>query len=55
MASLHGEHSVSYHAVVTVEESLEMGGLVLFIYALLDYISRRYTAVRFHASSRPSA
>jgi hypothetical protein len=29
-----------------------MGGLVLFIYALLDYIGTRFTTVRFHVVSR---
>jgi hypothetical protein len=51
-AALHGEHSVAYHAIVTVEETMEMAGLVYFIYALLDYISVRFTTVRFHVVSR---
>ena len=42
-ASLHGEHTVAYHLIVTVEELLEMSGVVLFIYALLDHIRRRFS------------
>jgi hypothetical protein len=51
-ASVHGEHNAGYHAIVTVEETLEMTGLVFFIYALLDYISARFTTVRFHVIRR---
>jgi hypothetical protein len=50
-ASRHGEHNPIYHAIVTVEESLEMVGLVVFIYALLDYLSRQFTTVRLHVAS----
>jgi hypothetical protein len=51
-ASLHGEHNATYHAITTVEESLEMAGVVVFIYALLDYISRQFTSLRVHVASR---
>jgi hypothetical protein len=50
-ASLHGEQNLTYHAIITVEELLEMSGVVLFIYALLDYIGRQFTRVTFHVSS----
>jgi len=43
--SLHGEETVGYHALITVEELLEMAGLVVFIYALLDYLGRRFRLV----------
>jgi hypothetical protein len=52
LASLHGEHTSSYHAITTLEELLEMAGLVVFIYALLDYISRQFTTLRVHVASR---
>ncbi|MGH9892482.1 MAG: hypothetical protein ACREA0_10950, partial [bacterium] len=42
-ASLHGEQDLTYHLIITVEELLEMGGIVIFIYALLDYIGHRFT------------
>jgi hypothetical protein len=51
-ASLHGEHNLAYHAITTVEELLEMAGVVVFIYALLDYIGRQFTTLRFHVASR---
>jgi hypothetical protein len=51
-ASLHGEQNLTYHLIITVEELCEMAGLVVFIYALLDYISRQFTTLRFHVASR---
>jgi hypothetical protein len=49
-ASLHGEHTIAYHAIITVEELLEMSGLVVFIYALLDYIGRQFPALQLRVS-----
>ena len=49
-ASLHGEHNIAYHAIITVEELLEMAGLVVFIYALLDYIGRQFPALQLRVS-----
>jgi hypothetical protein len=46
-ASLYGEQSLGYHLIVTVEELLEMTGVVVFIYALLDHISRRFSRLSF--------
>jgi hypothetical protein len=45
-----GVQSVYYILTVTIEEGLEMSGMVLFIYSLLDYINYRYRQVRviFH-------
>lgn len=51
-ASLHGEENLTYHLIITVEELFEMSGLVLFIYALLDYISRQFPKLGFEVSSR---
>jgi hypothetical protein len=51
-ASLHGEHNLIYHLIVTVEELLEMAGLVVFIYALLDYIGRRFPRLAFNVAGR---
>jgi hypothetical protein len=47
-ASLHGEQSGLYHVIVTFEELLEMTGVAVFIYALLDYIGRRFSRLVFH-------
>jgi hypothetical protein len=44
-ASLHGEQTPLYHAIITVEELMEMTGVVLFIYALLDYMGRQFSRV----------
>jgi hypothetical protein len=49
-ASLHGEQNLTYHLVITVEELLEMTGIVIFIYALLDYIGGQLTTVGFHVT-----
>lgn len=51
-ASLQGEQNLTYHLIITVEELLEMAGVVLFIYALLDYISRQFIKLGFHVTSR---
>lgn len=51
---LHGGHTAGYHAVITVEELLEMAGLVVFIFALLDYIGRRFRLVCIHLSGPPA-
>ena len=42
-ANLKGIHNLPYNIFVTIEESLEMTGLVLFIYALLDYLEKNYS------------
>jgi hypothetical protein len=44
-ASLGGEHTLAYHLTITVEELLEMTGVVVFIYGLLDYIGHRIGSV----------
>ena len=45
-AEVHGE-KLAYSMVVTVEESLEMAGVILFIYAVLDYVARTFGEIRF--------
>ncbi len=50
-ASLHGERTGRYHLIVTFEELLEMTGVAMFIYALLDYIGRRFRRLAFHIGS----
>lgn len=46
-ARAHGEHNPPYVAMATVEESLEMAGVIVFIYAILDYLARTSGEVRF--------
>ena len=48
----HGEADGTYKAMVTIEEVLEMLGIVVFIYALLEYMSSFATEVRFHVDGR---
>jgi hypothetical protein len=42
-AGLHGSENWTYSMIATLEESLEMAGLIMFVWALLDYSG---TAVR---------
>lgn len=51
-ASLEGEHNLAYHMIITIEELLEMTGVVVFIYALLHYISRQFATLRLQISTR---
>ena len=46
-AELHGTQSLFYSLIVTVEESLEMAGVIVFIRALLVYITETYKDVQF--------
>jgi hypothetical protein len=46
-AELHGKRNWSYSMIATVEESLEMAGLIVFIWALLKYLADHYNEVRF--------
>lgn len=46
-AELYGQRNLTYSMIATLEESLEMAGAILFVYALLIYIAESYTEVRF--------
>lgn len=46
-AELHGTHNLAYNMISTVEESLEMAGVIIFIWALLQYIAGKHKEVRF--------
>jgi hypothetical protein len=50
-AELHGQRNLTYSMIATVEESLEMAGVIVFIYALLKYIADNYNEVRFRFDS----
>ncbi|MCI5151354.1 MAG: peptidase M48 Ste24p, partial [Candidatus Electrothrix sp. MAN1_4] len=41
-AELHGYYSNTYMVLSTIEEFLEMSGIVLLIYTLLDYIEQHH-------------
>lgn len=45
-ADLHGMNNLTYSITTTVEESLEMAGVIAFIYALLNYSADNYKEVR---------
>ena len=42
---LHGRENLTYSLISTLEESLEMLGLILFIRALLDYLSVHFSEI----------
>lgn len=42
-----GHKNLVYHVLVSLEEGMEMAGIIAFIHALLNHISRRYGEVRF--------
>jgi hypothetical protein len=46
-ADLYGTKNLAYHMISATEESLEMAGLIVFIYALLIYIADTFVEVRF--------
>ena len=46
-ASGYGTHNLTYSMIATVEESLEMAGVIIFIRGLLVYICDNYKEVRF--------
>ncbi len=48
-----GFHNLTYSMIVTVEESLEMAGAILFIQALLMYIADNHTEVHFRFENAP--
>jgi hypothetical protein len=45
-AELHGSQNLTYSMLSTIEESLEMAGVIVFIYALLDYMAATYDDIR---------
>ena len=45
--AIYGEQNLTYGLLATVEESLEMAGLIVFIWALLSYVANAYKEVRF--------
>jgi peptidoglycan/xylan/chitin deacetylase (PgdA/CDA1 family) len=54
----YGEEDFAYTLIISVEELLEMVGVVLFIHALLDYIRNHFTRIQWdfaHAEEVPSA
>lgn len=50
-AELYGYENWAYSLIVTLEESLEMAGLLVFIWALLRYCADNYMNVSFRRSA----
>jgi hypothetical protein len=46
-AELHGYENWTYSMIATLEESLEMAGLIVFIWALLSHCADNYKKLRF--------
>jgi len=46
--SINGAENIIYRLLQNVEESLEMAGLITFIWALLVYLSENYKSVQFN-------
>jgi hypothetical protein len=44
----HGHRNLVYHSLVTLEEGMEMLGVIAFLHALLDYLAAQFGEVRFH-------
>jgi len=53
-AELHGCYTVTYVVLFTIEEFLEMIGVVLLIYTLLDYIEQRFGHLCFSLEMQES-
>lgn len=54
-AEIYGKDQLAYQAMATVEEALEMTGVIVFIYALLDYIRTNYGKLEFHLADNSTA
>lgn len=46
VVKVFGEMTKQYVIAATIEESLEMAGMILFIYTLLDYIQRQFDSIQ---------
>ena len=53
-AEAHGFDTLVYRMLYAVEETLEMTGVALFIYSLLDYIARQFPMLTFAVGSPPT-
>ena len=50
-ANTHGFTNFTFNVISTIEETLEMVGIILFIYALLDYIRVNIKDMRIRIGS----
>ena len=51
LAESFGFESIRYTVIMTIEETLEMCGLILFVFALVDYLRRELGFTRLEFSS----
>lgn len=51
-AEIYGKRQIIYQLLATIEEFLEMTGVVLFVYALLDYLARHHNRLEVHLTSK---
>jgi hypothetical protein len=49
-AELHGSQNLTYQMMSVVEESLEMSGVLIFIYALLSYMAAEASTFTLHVA-----
>jgi hypothetical protein len=45
---LHGQENVAYELITTCEQSLQMAGILVFVYALMSYIASELNDLYFH-------
>ncbi len=45
-ATSHGHENLTFNMIATVQESMEMAGVIVFLYALLQFIQTHYGEVR---------
>lgn len=50
----HGYRSLGFHLLVTLEESMEMAGTILFIHTLLRHLARSFGDVQIHFEADPA-
>ena len=50
----HGHRNAMYHALVSLEEGMEMAGVILFIRALLSHLGSCFGALQFEISGAPA-
>lgn len=54
-AALYGDQNMTYAMIVTIEEFFEMQGIVVFIYALMSYMSLHLKEVRVRIGDEGSS
>lgn len=51
----HGHRNITYHLMVSVEEGMEMIGVIAFLHVLLGYIATRYEEIRISFNAARTA